>query len=166
MEERNAAVTEPESEREVFITRVFDLPARILFLACSRPEHMMKWFGPKGYPLTLCEMDFRVGGKYRFAMSTCPDGGKSVQMMPFGGEYLEIVQDRKISYTSSFEKPGAEQMIVTITFVESGARTTLTIHTVFGSIAMKKQHVGMGYENGVGSGLDQLTDYAPTLAVS
>jgi uncharacterized protein YndB with AHSA1/START domain len=114
---------------------------------------MMQWFGPKGYPLVLCEMDFRVGGKWRFAMAECPGGA---QMTPFGGEYLVIEQDRKIAYSNTQERPGAETMIVTITFDERGGKTTLVLHTLFASIAMKNEHVTRGYEMGVGSGLDQL----------
>ena len=49
-------------------------------------------------------------------------------------------------------------MIVTITFDEKGGKTTLTIHTLFASVAMKNEHVGMGFEQGIGSGLDQLAD--------
>jgi uncharacterized protein YndB with AHSA1/START domain len=150
----NEKGSEPHAEREVVITRDFDAPARLLFLAYSKPEHVMKWFGPKGWPITLCEMDFRVGGKFRFAM-TGPDGKQNT---PFGGEYLEIVPDRKIVYDNAFEVPGAEKMVVTVTFDEHGSKTKLTIHTLFGSIAMKNEHVGMGYRVGVGSGLDQLAE--------
>jgi uncharacterized protein YndB with AHSA1/START domain len=142
------------TDREHTIERVFDAPAELLFEAYSKPEHLLRWFGPTGYPLTLCEIDFRVGGRYRFAM-TGPDGE---QMQPFGGEYLEIVPDAKIVYSNRFEQPGAEEMVVTITFVESNGRTTLTIHTLFASVAMKEQHLGLGYEQGVGAGLDQLRD--------
>jgi uncharacterized protein YndB with AHSA1/START domain len=145
-------VAEPVADREFVITRQIDAPARLLFEAYSKPEHVMRWFGPKGYPLTLCEMDFRKGGKYRFAMSG-PDGK---QMQPFGGEYLEIVPNQKIVYSNTFEAPGAETMIVTVTYVERAGKTTMTIHTLFGSVAMKQQHLAMGYEQGVGSGLDQL----------
>jgi uncharacterized protein YndB with AHSA1/START domain len=114
----------------------------------------MRWFGPKGWPLTLCEMDFRVGGRFRFAM-TGPDGKQGT---PFGGEYLEIVPNRKIVYNDAFETPDAETMIVTITFDEKGGQTTLTIHTLFASVAMKNEHLGVGYEQGVASALDQLAD--------
>jgi uncharacterized protein YndB with AHSA1/START domain len=144
--------TEPAADRTVVIRRVFDAPARLLFEAYSRPEHMLRWFGPQGYPLTLCEMDFRVGGSYRFAM-TGPDGK---QMQPFGGQYLEIVPDQRIVYTSRFEQPDAEEMIVSVTYAEEGGKTTLTINTLFASVAMKEQHLGWGYEQGVGSALDQL----------
>lgn len=162
MDARNETTVEPASERELVITRVFDVPARILFLACSKPEHMMKWFGPKGYPLTLCEMDFRVGGKWRYAMS-CPSGE---QMAPFGGEYLVIEPNRTISYSNTSEMPGAETMISTLTFSESNGKTTLVLHTLFASIAMKRKHVEMGFEQGVGSGLDQLVDVASRLAAA
>jgi uncharacterized protein YndB with AHSA1/START domain len=149
-----------DDDREHVIERAFDAPAHLLFEAYSKPEHVMKWFGPVCYPLTLCEMDFRVGGRYRFAM-TGPDG---VQMQPFGGEYLEIVPDQKIKYSNRFEDPGAEEMIVTVTFAEKDGKTTLTIHTLFGSAKMKKAHLDMGYTEGVGSGLDQLRDVVASMA--
>jgi uncharacterized protein YndB with AHSA1/START domain/dihydrofolate reductase len=150
----DASASEPVADRTVVITRVFDAPARLLFLAYSKPEHIMKWFGPKGWPVTMCEMDFRKGGRFRMAMT----GPSGKQNTPFGGEYLEIVLNRKIVYDNGFESPGAERMVVTVTFDEKHGRTTLTISTLFGSVAMKNQHMGMGYERGTNSGLDQLED--------
>jgi len=153
MAERSDVAAEPTNERELYISRAFDVPARILFLACSKPEHMREWFGPKGYPLTLCEMDFRVGGKWRFAMAECPGGPL---MTPFGGEYLVIEAPTKLSYSSAEERPGAETMVVTITFEERDGRTTMVIHTLFASVAMKNAQLARGYQQGVASGLDQL----------
>lgn len=162
MDEVKRNVVEPESERQVVITRVFDVPARILFLACSRPEHLTQWFGPKGYPLTLCEVDFRVGGKYRFAM-TGPNG---VQNTPFGGEYVAIEQDRKISFTNRFEAEGAETMVMTYTFEEANGKTTLRMHTLFGSIAMKKLHTEKGFMIGASSALDLLGELVTRLVAA
>lgn len=153
------AASEPESERTHVLMRVIDAPARLLFEAYSAPEHLLRWFGPPGYPLTLCEMDFRVGGRYRFAM-TGPDGAQGT---PFGGTYLEIVPNEKVVYDNRFELDGAETMVVAVTFEERGGKTTLTIRTVFGSLAMKKQHLGMGYEQGVGAGCDQLAAHVATM---
>lgn len=136
----------------ITLTRVFDAPARLLFLAHSRPEHIRRWFGPRGWPVTHCEMDFRVGGGFRFAM-TGPDG---VQGPFFGGSYREIVPNRKIVYDNGFFLPDAERMVTTVTFDEDGGRTTLTLRTVFASEAMYREHVGGGFAVGVGSGLDQL----------
>jgi uncharacterized protein YndB with AHSA1/START domain len=150
----NERGVEPVAEREVVITRVFDAPARLLFKAYSTPEHLTRWFGPPGWALTLCEMDFRAGGRVRFAMT----GSDGKQGTPFGGEYLAIVPNRKIVYTGAFETPGAEAMTVTITFDEDekSGQTTLTIHSLFASVAMMTEHLGMGYEQGLASGLDQL----------
>lgn len=145
-------------DRELIIERTISAPARLLFEAYSQPQHLMRWFGPKGYPLTLCEVDFRVGGRFRFAM-TGPDGRQNT---PFGGRYLEIVPDQKIVYTNAFEQPDAPQMVVTVTFVEDGVKTRLTMRTLFESAAMKAEHVKLGFVEGVGSGLDQLEALAVT----
>jgi uncharacterized protein YndB with AHSA1/START domain len=59
---------EPVGERELVITRDFDAPARLVFRAYSRPELLMRWFGPEPYRLVMCEVDFRVGGRFRMAM--------------------------------------------------------------------------------------------------
>ncbi|MFA5898494.1 MAG: SRPBCC domain-containing protein [Hyphomicrobium sp.] len=157
----SAVADEPASEREVTITRVFDAPARLLFEAYSKPEHIMRWFGPKGWPVTLCEMDFRVGGKFRFAM-TGPSGRQNT---PFGGTYQEIVPGRKIVYDNGFETKGAGRMLVTVTFDEfEPGKTRLTMHTLFDSIAMRNSHMSRGFEQGTNSGLDQLGDLAAELA--
>ncbi len=152
--------TESTSDRELVVTRVFDGPARLLFEAWSRPEHIQRWFGPAGWPVTHCEMDFREGGQYRFAM-TGPDG---VQGTPFGGTYLEIVPNERIVYDDAFESPGAERMVMTVTFEEAGGQTTLTVHTLFPSVAMKDKHLEMGMEQGFGMSLDQLGDLVAELA--
>jgi uncharacterized protein YndB with AHSA1/START domain len=150
---------EPVAERESTISRVFDAPARLLFEAYSTPEHVKRWFGPKGWPITLCEMDFRVGGRFRFGM-TGPDGQ---QGPPFGGEYLEIVPNQKIVYDNAFEAPGSPKMVVTLTYEEENGKTTMTIHTLFESIAMRNEYVGVGMLEGYGSALDQLADLVAEL---
>ena len=141
-----------ESDREITITRVYDAPAGFLFEAWSKPEHVMKWFGPKGWPLTLCEMDFRPGGSFRFAMT----GASGKQNTPFGGTYHTIEAGRRIVYDNGFETPGAERMLITVTFEEVAGRTTLTIHTLFSSAEMRELHAAAGFEQGFGSALDQL----------
>lgn len=150
---------EPMADHTHVIVRQYDAPARLLFEAWSKREHLMKWFGPKGWPVTMCELDFRQGGRFRMAMT----GPSGVQDTPFGGQYLEIVPDRKIVFDNGFESPGAPRMIITATFEEAGSRTKLTINTVFESVAMKTEYLGLGFEQGFGSGLDQLADVVAAL---
>ncbi|NBB14954.1 ATPase [Caulobacter sp. SLTY] len=147
-------MTEDTADRQLTVVRVFNAPARLVFRAHAEREHIMKWFGPAGYPVTLCEIDFRVGGQWRMAM-TAPDG---TQNTPFGGTYLEIVPDRKIVWDNGFETPDSPRMVTSFTFDEAGGKTTLTMKTVFESKAMHDEYVGVGMEDGINSGLDQLAE--------
>ena len=80
---RNRTTVERKSERELVVTRTFNAPARIVFEAWTRPELFRQWWLPKsiGMSLRSCEMDVRIGGKYRLEFE--PDG------MAFFGTYLE-----------------------------------------------------------------------------
>jgi uncharacterized protein YndB with AHSA1/START domain len=149
------------ADRELVVTRVFDVPARFLFEAYSRPEHLRRWFGPRGWPLTLCEVDFRVGGRYRFAMT----GPSGEQNTPFGGEYREIVPNRRIVFDNGFEEPDAPRMVMTVTLDEApdGRTTTLTLHTLFASAAMREEYVGVGMREGIDSAYDQLAEVVAEL---
>ena len=79
-----------ETERMV-VTRVFDAPRELVWKAYTDPDYVMQWWGPKGFTAPVCQMDFRVGGKYLLCMRS-PDG----QEFWNGGEYHEIVPHEKI----------------------------------------------------------------------
>jgi uncharacterized protein YndB with AHSA1/START domain len=85
-----------ETERMV-VTRVFDAPRELVWKAWTDPKYVMQWWGPKGFTVPFCEMDFRVGGKFLCCMRT-PDG----QDFWNGGEYHEIVLHEKIVYSMYF----------------------------------------------------------------
>src|SRR5678809_177594 len=88
----NRTTVERKSEREVVVTRTFNAPARIVFEAWTSPELIMQWWVPKsmGMSLLSCEMDVRVGGRYRLEFSY--EGSKSA----FFGTYKEVIP---VSYT-------------------------------------------------------------------
>lgn len=151
---------EPESEREVVLSRVLQAPAQLVFEAWSRPEHIRRWFGPVGWPVTMCQMDFRVGGRWRMAMT----GPSGEQNTPFGGTYREIEPPRRIVLDNGFEQEGAERMVWTVTFEEQDGATTLTVHTLFSSKARRDQYLGMGFREGFDSGLDQLEEVVAAMA--
>ncbi len=151
---------EPETARSASISRTMNVAAKYIFLAYTKPEHLMRWFGPVGYPVTLCDSDFRVGGAWRMAM-TGPDG---VQGPAFGGTYLEIVANSKIVYDNAFEDgsggemnlKSAGTMTMTTTFVEGMGKTIVTVTTLFATVAMKEEYLGVGMAEGILSGFDQL----------
>ncbi len=165
-----AEKVETEALRTAVITRHMQVPARYLFRAHSEGRHIMRWFGPVGYPVTKCDYDFRVGGKWRMVM-TGPDGKDGP---PFGGEFLEIVPDRRIVYTDGFEdgkggamdlKTAKGRIVFTTTFDDQGDGTTMvTVSVLFASVAMKDEFLGLGMVQGLNSGLDQWEEVARELA--
>jgi uncharacterized protein YndB with AHSA1/START domain len=141
------------ADREIFHRRTYDAPASVVFTAFTTAEHLKKWWGPKPYPVTHCELDFRVGGKLRYAM-TGPKGDRT----PFTvGELLVIEENKRIMWRQAFEDQ-PESMTVDVTLVEKNGKTELTVHSIFSSVQNKNHHVKMGFEKGLGIGLDQLAE--------
>ena len=107
------------------ITRVFAAPRAVVFKAWTDPEHVAKWWGPTGFTVPVCEMDARPGGAIRVHMRG-PDG----VVYPNAGVFEEVVPpERLVMTTRLLDDHGSTRIEVrhTITFAESGGRTTLTL---------------------------------------
>jgi uncharacterized protein YndB with AHSA1/START domain len=110
------------SDKELIVTRVFDAPRALVFEAWTTREHLAHWWGPKGYTLPFCELDFRPGGKFRLCMRS-PEGGD----FWVRGVFREIVvPDRIVWIASREDKPGWERLMTT-TFEDEGGKTRLTV---------------------------------------
>lgn len=88
-----------ETER-MTLTRVFDAPRELLWNVWTDPLYRVQWWGPKGFTSPVCNMDFRVGGKFRCCMKA-PDG----QEFWNAGEYHQIVPHEKIVSSMYFSDP-------------------------------------------------------------
>ena len=93
---KNRTTVERKSERELVVTRTFNGPARIVFEAWTKPELFKRWWVPKsmGMSLLSCEMDVRVGGRYRLVFAH----GDST--MAFFGTYLEVTPHSRLVWTN------------------------------------------------------------------
>lgn len=100
-------------------TRMFDAPRALVFRMWTTPEHIVRWWGPEGLGLQSCELDFRVGGKWRFCMSNGPGHAHWIS-----GVYREIAEPCRLSFTYTNERDGIE-MLVTLDFLDRGERTEL-----------------------------------------
>src|ERR671927_1831674 len=122
---KNRTTVERKSERELVVTRTFNAPARIVFEAWTRPELFTRWWVPKsmGMSLRSCEMDVRVGGKYRLEFE--PDG------MAFFGTYLEVTPHSRLVWTN--DEGGDDGSVTTVTFEEKGGKTLLVVHELYPS---------------------------------
>jgi uncharacterized protein YndB with AHSA1/START domain len=118
---------ERKSEREVVVTRTFNAPARIVFEAWTKPELLKRWWAPKsmGVPLLICEVDVRVGGKYRFAF-----GHDAATAFAFVGQYIEVTPYSRLAWTNEEDADGP---VTTVTFEEKDGRTLLVLHEVYPS---------------------------------
>ena len=76
------------------ISRTFDAPRQLVWDAWTQEEHLLKWFGPKGMPLSKAKNDLRPGGTLHYAMRM-PDGsdgwGKWTYRQITPPEYLELI---------------------------------------------------------------------------
>src|SRR5262249_48915057 len=135
--------------REVTITRTLDAPRALVFRMWSRPELLMRWYAPRRCRLEILQFDFRPGGEFRFRIHEPAGGGCGTCSAVF----TQIVVPERIIYSMSFvdeqgrfvtaKSVGADsdwpdRTTVTVTFVETNGRTTMTLHqTVPESVAKR-----------------------------
>ena len=124
---KNRTTVERRSERELVVTRTFNGPARIVFEAWTKPELIKRWWVPKsmGMSLLSCEMDVRVGGKYRFVF-----GHDASKPMAFFGRYIEVTPYSRLVWTNEESDDGA---VTTVTFEEQDGKTLLAMHELYPS---------------------------------
>ena len=122
---KNRTTVERKSERELVVTRTFNGPARLVFEAWTRPELFRQWWVPRsmGMSLRSCDMDVRVGGKYRLEFE--PDG------MAFFGTYLEVTPHSRLVWTN--EEGGEDGPVTTVTFEDKGGKTLLVLRELYSS---------------------------------
>jgi len=144
------------SDREIAITRVFDAPRKLVFDAHTKPELVRRWLlGPPGWSMPVCEIDLRVGGKYRWVWRHDRDGTQ----MGMGGVYREIAAPERLVATERFDEawyPG--EALNTLVLVEQGGRTTLTQTMRYESRAARDGVLKSGMEKGLTASYDRLAE--------
>ena len=143
-------------EREIVMTRVLDAPRQLVFDAFTKPELLKQWLlGPPGWSMPLCEIDLRVGGKYRYVWRQDSDGTE----MGMGGVYREIVVPERLVTTERFDEawyPG--EAVGTLVLVEQRGRTTVTQTMRYESREARDAVIKSGMESGVKASYDRLDD--------
>ena len=124
---KNRTTVDRKSDRELVITRTIDGPARIVFEAWTKPELFKRWWVPKsmGMSLLSCEIDARVGGKYRLVFAH--EGSE----FAFFGTYLEVTPHSRLVWTN--DEGGDAGQVTTVTFEERDGKTLLVMHELYPS---------------------------------
>jgi uncharacterized protein YndB with AHSA1/START domain len=140
------------SDTEIAMTRVFNAPRENVFAAITKPELLKRWFGPRGWTLAVCEIDLRVGGKWRFVLRG-PDG----QEMGMSGVYREIKPPVRLVHTEAFDDyPG--DSVVTTNLVEEDGKTTLHATMLYASKEVRDAVIQSGMEHGAAETYDRLAE--------
>ena len=147
---RSAQVTLPE-DKQILITREFDAPAELVYKAYTTPEFVRQWWHANRGEMTVCDIDLRVGGRWRFVQEA-PRYGE----VAFHGEYKEIVPNERIVSTEVFEPYPDSPALDTLTLTEEDGRTTLTILVEHLTKQARDMHIESGMEDGLQDALDLL----------
>jgi uncharacterized protein YndB with AHSA1/START domain len=155
-------------DRNFVITRVFDAPRELLWKAWTDPKLLAEWWGPACFTTSICEMDVRPGGAYRFVLRS-PDGVD----YPSKGRYEEVVAPKLLVYTVDMSEHPADwrdlltkelegkeadisRLVCRVAFEDEGGKTRLTIRSTFGSSLLRDTFVRMGMETAWGEMLAKL----------
>lgn len=156
----SAEVTLP-SDTEILITRVFDAPAELVFDVWTTPEHVRNWWGWESDPMTVCEIDLRVGGKWHFVAVNDEYGE-----VDFYGEYRVIDRPHRLVTTEIFAPYPDSPAVNTMTLAEERGVTTMTILVEYPSREARDATIASGMESGLQHSLDRAEHVLGTLMES
>ena len=104
--------------------RVLKAPPAKVYRAFLDPDAMCRWLPPYGYLGKVHHADAKVGGTFRMSFTNFTTGGSHA----FGGEYLELEENRKLVYTDRFDDPNLPgEITVTVELTEVFCGTDLKI---------------------------------------
>ena len=118
---KNRTKVERASDREVIVTRTINGPARLVFEAFTNAKLFERWWVPKSMGMTLlsCELDPRVGGKYRLVFDHSPEPAA------FFGTYVEVQPYSRLAWTN--DEGGEGGSVTTVTFEEEDGKTLVVL---------------------------------------
>jgi uncharacterized protein YndB with AHSA1/START domain len=161
MQNTGTLKVEARGDREIVMTRVFDAPRQLVFDAHTK-ELVRRWLlGPEGWSMPVCEIDLKVGGKYRYVWRKGADGSE----MGMGGIYREIVPNERIVSTERFDEswyPG--EAVDTIRLAEQGGKTTLSQTVLYESREARDGVLKSPMEQGVAASYNRLDGVLASLA--
>lgn len=152
--------------RTLTLKRTFDAPRELVFEAFSSCEHLQHWWGPQGWTLPVCEIDFRPGGAWFYCMGG-PNGEQSCGKMI----YHEIEAPERIVATDQFTdgegnvNEDLPQIRETFLFTEENGKTLVTNYAEYATEEDLNTVVEMGMLEGIAQTFDRLDEHLARLEV-
>ncbi|KGR74277.1 SRPBCC domain-containing protein [Ureibacillus sinduriensis] len=155
----------------IVFEREFDASKALLFQAFSEEQHLKNWWGPRGWILSHCHIDFRVDGIWHYCMKCVDENlGDFYGFESWGkGVYQEIVQDERIVYIDYFsdadgnEVEGMPSTLSTLIFQEIDGKTKLINRAEYHSAEALKTVLDMGMEQGIIETWNRLGEYISSI---
>jgi len=157
---RSFEVTTPD-DTSVVVRRDFGAPPGKVWRAMTEPEHLRRWLGDPSFPLTVCEMDVRVGGTYRWVF-TQPGGPGT---MGVGGTYEEVERPRRIVSTEQFDDFPGPSVNTLVLGERADGRTAMSLTVRYADRETRDGWVASGMTDGLGRGYERLDEALEAMGV-
>jgi uncharacterized protein YndB with AHSA1/START domain len=134
------------------LNRHYPVAPEKVWRAWTDAEAVKRWWGPgPGEPVSLAELDVRVGGRFRIVF-----GGPDGKMHECAGVYKEVVPNRKLVFTWHWPNSTPERVsVVTIVFKEVNGETDL----LFKHEQLFDEKARDDHKRGWSASLDKLADF-------
>ncbi|HZU72010.1 MAG TPA: SRPBCC family protein [Acidimicrobiales bacterium] len=141
------------NDTQILITRHLQAPPDVVYRAYTTPELVSRWWIGQRGQMTLCQIDLRVGGQWRYVMTA--NGGFEVA---FHGTFRELIPDERIVSTEVFEAVPDGEAVSTVTFAPARGGTDLSILVQHTSQFLRDMHINSGMEDGLQEAMDLLDE--------
>ena len=134
------------------LSRHYPVAPEKVWRAWTDPQAVKRWWGPApGEPVSLAELDVRVGGRFRIVF-----GGPDGKLHECAGTYKEVVPNRKLVFTWSWPNSTPERVsVVTIVFKDLNGKTEL----IFKHEQLFDEKVRDDHKRGWTGSLDKLEQF-------
>lgn len=159
-------VSSVENDKVLVLERVFDAPRDLVFKMFKEPEHLRRWWGPRGWELPVCNVDLRPGGVWHYCMKCVDENQGEFYGMESWGKavYKDIDEPERIAYTDYFsdaegnENEAMPATEVTMAFTDLGGETKLVSRSEYVSAEALKSVMDMGMLQGITETWDRLEE--------
>lgn len=149
---------QPEAIKQVTVTRLINAPRQRVWKAWTDPKLLAQWWGPRGFTNPVCEVEAKVGGRILIHMSGFG------MLAPMSGTFTEVKEPERLVFTNNAYVDASLtkiliEAVTTVTFVEEGGKTRLTVHNAVLRAGPEAAQALGGMQQGFTESIDKLEEF-------
>lgn len=145
--------------KELTLTRTFDLDRKTVWKYWTDQSLIQKWWGPNGVTNPTCVWEAKPNGAIHIVMLAGEElGPLAGQEWPMTGKFIELHEPEKLVFIANAivnDKPILENK-TTVTLQEHDGKTTMTVHVEVTMVTPEAAGPLSGMEQGWNQQLDKL----------